>query len=263
MTNLNKLLTNSYETTIGCDPEVFFMKNDNIFPATGLIGGDKEFPRLCVGGAMQEDNVMAEFNTDPVTTYTEFSSKVQTVYNQIEEIAIINGCTIGEQASKNLHQITLDTCEAAKQFGCDPDFNAYTLKRNKTPNPESRLRTCAGHIHIGYETKGGHNLETSAYLTRYLDAYLGTFCVINDMDTRRMSRYGKAGAFRPKPYGTEYRVPSNFWVFKESLRKEVFIRTREGYVAAKLGYRIPADTVRAINLQDKQRCEEILSCLRR
>jgi hypothetical protein len=31
--------------------------------------------------------------------------------------------------------------------------------------------------------------------------------------------YGKAGAFRPKPYGAEYRTLSSFWIFSEPLRE--------------------------------------------
>jgi hypothetical protein len=263
MTKSIALKTNVVETTIGCDPEVFFLRGDNVYPAIGMIGGTKEEPIPCNGGALQEDNVMAEFNTDPVMSANSFDQIVKTVLSEVEKIAITNQCTVGTQASKNINQITLDCFPMSKQFGCDPDYNAYTMKVNKTPDPESTLRTCAGHIHVGYDVDGGHSMEASSYLVKYLDAYVGTFCVLQDKDTRRMSRYGKAGAFRPKPYGTEYRVPSNFWIFRSSLRKEMFKRVREGYLAAKMGYSLPRDVARAINLQDKARCEEILKCLKR
>jgi len=255
--------TKTKDTTIGCDPEVFFMKGGKVYPAIGLIGGNKDSPKPCDGGALQEDNVMAEFNTDPVTNIVDFLSNIDKVYNQIHNIAIENGCTIGIHASKNIKRATLLSYPQSREFGCDPDFNAYTMSRNSTPDPMSLLRTCAGHIHIGYEVEGGHTFESSAYLTKYLDAYVGTFCVVNDKDTRRMTRYGKAGAFRPKPYGTEYRVPSNFWLTSKDFTTEIFNRSREGYRAAKRGVEIPNDVVRAINLQDVERCEEILKCLER
>ena len=34
--------------------------------------------------------------------------------------------------------------------------------------------------------------------------------------------YGKAGAFRPKPYGMEYRVLSNFWLTSDVHMGNVF-----------------------------------------
>ncbi len=258
-----KLLTEVQDTTIGCDPEVFFMRNEQVYPAIGLIGGNKDSPKVCDGGALQEDNVMAEFNTDPVTNVVDFLDKIDRVYKQVEVIANDNDCTIGIHASKNLHPMILLGFPKAKEFGCDPDFNAYTMRTNPTPDPESRLRTCAGHIHIGYDVENGHSLEHSAELTRYLDAYVGTYCVLMDEDKRRMSRYGRAGAFRPKQYGTEYRVPSNFWLTSKDLTTEIFNRIREGYEACKEGLKLPVDVIHAINTQNSKRCEEILLCLER
>lgn len=255
-----KYLTNPAETTVGCDPEVFFLKEGDVFPAIGLIGGSKEAPTLCEGGALQEDNVMAEFNTDPVTTVEEFLVKVETVYKQVEAIANRNGCTVGVQASRNLHPLIPTIYPAAKQFGCDPDFNAYTLRKNITPDPESLLRTCAGHIHLGYDVEGGVTFKSSANLVKYLDAFVGTFCVLEDKDTRRMSRYGKAGAFRHKPYGTEYRVPSNFWLTSKDLTTEIFNRVRKGYEACQQGVLLPDNVQQAIDTQDHSLCKEVLSC---
>ena len=45
-----------------------------------------------------------------------------------------------------------------------------------------------------------------------LDMYLGLPSLIWDRDTKRRSLYGDFGAFRPKPYGLEYRVLSNAWL---------------------------------------------------
>jgi hypothetical protein len=43
-----------------------------------------------------------------------------------------------------------------------------------------------------------------------------------DKGDLRKQLYGKAGAFRPKPYGAEYRVLSNFWVFDTKLTGWVY-----------------------------------------
>ena len=257
-----KYLTKPDNTTIGCDPEVFFInKTGAVHSAIGLIGGNKDFPLVCDGGALQEDNVMGEFNTDPVTNVEDFIFNVNLVYSQLEGIALENGCTIGVFPSKHIHSSLVSMDPKSEEFGCAPDFNAYSMRPNPTPAADTLLRTCAGHIHIGYDVEGGHTLTRSAYLARYLDAYVGTFCVLNDADERRATRYGRAGAFRPKPYGCEYRVPSNFWLKTDELKAQIFNRVRRGYNACKEGRVIPDDTQLAINNRDYGRCKEILKCL--
>jgi hypothetical protein len=58
-----------------------------------------------------------------------------------------------------------------------------------------------------------------------LDLYLGLPSLLLDGDEDRRLLYGKAGAFRPKSYGVEYRVLSNFWVLNPELREYVFQQT--------------------------------------
>jgi hypothetical protein len=40
----------------------------------------------------------------------------------------------------------------------------------------------------------------------------------------RRGIYGGAGSFRPKPYGMEYRTPSNNWTFDSATRQWVFMQ---------------------------------------
>jgi hypothetical protein len=50
------------------------------------------------------------------------------------------------------------------------------------------------------------------YIIRALDCTVGSFIHLWDEDTDRRELYGDWGAFRPKPYGVEWRVPSNKWL---------------------------------------------------
>ena len=50
-----------------------------------------------------------------------------------------------------------------------------------------------------------------AAVAKELDKTLGVASLEWDTDQDRRSLYGKAGAFRPKPFGLEYRVLSNAW----------------------------------------------------
>jgi len=49
-----------------------------------------------------------------------------------------------------------------------------------------------------------------------MDLYLGVPSVLMDKGELRKQLYGKAGAYRMKPYGVEYRTLSNFWIFSDT-----------------------------------------------
>ena len=121
------------------------------------------------------------------------------------------------------------TPDEAKILGCEPDYNAYTGDLNQPPNANTRMRTCAGHIHIGW-TEGKDPLEQIHFedcrrITQALDNSLYIFSHLWDTDTKRRQLYGRPGAFRPKPYGVEYRVLSNAWLKDKTLIDFVFAVT--------------------------------------
>ncbi len=64
-----------------------------------------------------------------------------------------------------------------------------------------------------------------------MDAVLGIPAILLDDGLLRKQLYGKAGAFRPKEYGVEYRSLSNFWVFSPEIIKEL-LRNFKYFVGA-------------------------------
>ena len=58
-----------------------------------------------------------------------------------------------------------------------------------------------------------------------MDLFLGCPSIILDKDNKRRELYGKAGAYRNKPYGVEYRTLSNFWLTSSKLMQWVYKRT--------------------------------------
>ena len=71
------------EITVGADPEAFGVdQKGNIVSMIGKIGGSKHKPLPCKAGAMQEDNILAEFNIDPATTSKQFVHNLQTVMGE-------------------------------------------------------------------------------------------------------------------------------------------------------------------------------------
>lgn len=86
---------------------------------------------------------------------------------------------------------------------------------------DESLRSAGGHIHIGFanivvpfdgDIYGYTPDEQRAGLVRMLDKYLGIPSVLLEPDNKRKELYGKAGAYRPKEYGVEYRTISNFYL---------------------------------------------------
>jgi hypothetical protein len=51
-----------------------------------------------------------------------------------------------------------------------------------------------------------------------------------DNGIERKQLYGKAGAYRPKSYGVEYRSLSNFWIFEPELIRWVWRNTERALV---------------------------------
>lgn len=199
--------------TIGADPELFlFRKDGNVASAIGVVGGSKRRPKkLSDHIKVQEDNVLAEFNITPANSKAEFVSFCLEGLNEVAKLVEPKGYDVRVLASCILPPEELANPKAYV-FGCDPDFNAWTMQMNAPPTPIENLRSAGGHIHVG-GIKQGDVINT----IRAMDLFLGVPSVLMDTDTKRRALYGKAGAFRYKKYGAEYRTLSNFWLQEESL----------------------------------------------
>jgi hypothetical protein len=99
---------------------------------------------------------------------------------------------------------------------------------NKEPDASVGFRTGAGHVTMGW----GNGFEIDddfikvcGAFARMQDATNGLASLLYDQDTKRRSLYGKAGAFRPKHFGVEYRTLSNKWVKSKRLSTYVASRT--------------------------------------
>lgn len=199
---------------LGSDPEVFLCDiNGEPVSAIGLINADKWSPLPIAGMpdgfTLQEDNVALEYGIPPAATEDEFVYNIQAVMAKSREW--IGNLTFSKLSCTIFPKKEMEH-PAAHVFGCEPDFNAWTKKTNEKPQPPHEfMRSAGGHIHV--ETK-----RDPFVFGRYMDLCLGVPAVILDKDgLQRKQLYGKKGAIRPKPYGVEYRVLSNFWIFDEQL----------------------------------------------
>lgn len=219
---------------LGCDPEVFLADiNGQLKSSIDKIGGSKQFPMplpdLGPGYAVQEDNVALEFNIPPAQSkaaFIESISKTMAFLNtQVHEAY---GYMLIKSSAASFPAEELRDPRAL-EFGCDPDYNAWTMEKNPRPKATDKaLRSCGGHVHVGYD-KSQINADR---IIRNMDLFLGVPSVLMDEGELRKQLYGKAGAYREKEYGVEYRTLSNWWIFDESLIAWVWDNTHRAVEAA-------------------------------
>lgn len=200
---------------LGADPELFLQRTSDkkILSAIGRLGGTKKEPvpveELGKGFAYQEDNVLVEYNIPPAGSADSFlrNNKLMLAFLR-NKVKAEHGCELVTKASHVMDDDELAD-PRAHIFGCDPDFNVWTLEDNPKPHATNpNLRSAGGHIHIGLKMGRMDKIA----LGRLLDSTVGLWSVTADPDTQRRELYGKAGAIRDKSYGLEYRTLSNFWL---------------------------------------------------
>jgi hypothetical protein len=226
------------KVTIGADPELFLTSSEGTYvSAVGKIGGSKRRPRKIRedGCAVQEDNVAVEFNIPACTSVDAFVESLNFNLQYLKELAATKyNLQLAFHASASFSDEELDS-PAAQQFGCEPDFNAWTGMRNPRPHSiDPNLRSCGGHVHIGSQLD-------KVQLIKACDVTLGLWSIIHDQDMKRRDLYGKAGCFRPKKYGVEYRTLSNFWIQSESLMRDVYDRTHKAVKLVEDGVKFDED----------------------
>lgn len=208
---------------LGSDPELFLTNQEGKYiSAIGLIGGSKDYPKpvkeLGKGFYVQEDNVLLEFNTPPARSVNKWVSNHTVMLDYLNKTLANKGLKISIDASAIMPEDQLAN-PMAHVFGCDPDFNVWTMQPNPRPGANNpALRSAGGHVHVAFK---GSNVD-KIILGRKLDFFLGIWSVTADEDTQRKQLYGKAGAIRFKPYGIEYRVLSNFWLKNEQYLAKVW-----------------------------------------
>lgn len=264
--------------SIGADPELFLRdeRTGGVVPVVGLIGGTKEKPipmtGMSEGFAIQEDNVMLEFNVPPAFDTTTFSAQIRDALDYVRNVIRITEQNLEldfGQCSRVFTHEQLDS-KQARLFGCSTDFNAHEQGRAlPAPNPDDLIvddgawRFSGGHVHLGY-----NSAVPDFVVAAMCDLYLGLPSISLDKQGVRRTLYGSAGRFRPTSYGIEYRTLSNFWIWDERLRTDIALRTfnlihrLEGDTGElqRLFAEIPwPDVIRAINEEDETRSADLIT----
>jgi len=118
-----------------------------------------------------------------------------------------------------------------------------------------------GHISIGWDNP---EQEDQINMIKAMDATVGLESVLLDDDVERKKLYGKAGCFRFREYGIEYRSLSNFWIktdeslqwaWNTTMKAIDLINSGKIEEVKELGEYI----VEAINTNNKQLAQELLT----
>lgn len=131
---------------------------------------------------------------------------------EIGKIALANDLSVMMAPWATFEWDVLNTAQAGI-IGCDADFDAYESRRNPKVTAEQlgSVRTASCHVHVGFD-EPADPVEKRLWIIKAMDYTIALPGIQQGGDTDAMVRrqfYGKAGAFRFKPYGVEYRTPDS------------------------------------------------------
>jgi len=215
---------NTFNITLGADPETFIQDANEIVSAEGLTeGGTKQDPKPISdqGHMIQEDGIMFEYNIPPCSTVEEWVEHHNFCLNYLKELAAKHNFTLSDKVSGEINPKYLVSPQATT-FGCEPDFNVYLKAENVAPSNDTTLRCAGGHVAVGYPNP---TFAVSETIVKMFDLFVTLPALFKDNDTRRRELYGKPGSFRVKDFGVECRALSNFWIQSDELMKWVFEQT--------------------------------------
>lgn len=208
--------------TVGSDPEFFLQDKTTgrIVVSQGIVPGTKDRVRTLRNGAVHRDNVLCELNPKPATNADGFSSNLHSLMEEVNK-KVLEPKNV-RLLCKTSHMFSMAELanKEASTFGCDEDMGLWDYIHPPTP-PElsGRIRGAGGHIHIGLK---GLTAKRYKQFIKTLDLLISVPLVLIDPDKNRRRFYGLAGRYRDKPYGIEYRTPSNAWCISDNLRRWLY-----------------------------------------
>jgi hypothetical protein len=222
---------------IGGDPEFMIkhLPSDEIVSAIPVIKRDKHNPVDLGGGVrMYSDNVLLETAYPPsssplaaVSTVGRVLRKVQAWLGKEYRLVAQSAHTFSETQLGKKPDVMIGKLPVEWEIGCNPSWNAYKPGDNIPAPFADGLRTGSFHIHIGSPLL--QSWDTRVEAAKMMDLIVGCSGVLFDRDESSLYRrmlYGKAGEFRPTPYGVEWRVLGNYALRSPQLTRLVFDLTQ-------------------------------------
>ena len=209
----NRLSFTDSRSYLGSDPEFFFVKKKEMVPSKDVVPektgeGWSRSPKWVI-----RDGFQGELNPASDTCRQSAGSMIALALIEAKSLADKSGHSI---SFKMGHVVSDKQWKRAtkeeKRFGCSPTMNIYSPRSRIVTGMRERFRAAGGHVHFSLMENQKENLSR---LVAVMDIVVGNTCVMIDRDpnnARRRKIYGRAGEYRVKSYGMEYRVLSNFWL---------------------------------------------------
>jgi hypothetical protein len=217
---------------VGFDIEFALLNTrGKLVSAIPFLCGTKKTPDLVDGGNIQRDNVAFEIAVDYATQCSELIENTRQILqhgtNKIPKGYRLSCIPSGVYTDKELKH------PEAKEFGCDPDYDAKTGTINEFNDVvDPNLRSFGFHVHTGPLL---NTIDPRVHALAS-DLTLGLFSTMKDNSPAalmRRSLYGKPSCYRVKEYGVEYRTLSNYFCKSPRLMKVVWILNYVAYAISR------------------------------
>jgi hypothetical protein len=229
------------DITLGCDPEVFVEHgNNDPFYAFHFLPSKYEPLKTEEGLPVYWDGFQGEFQTRASTDIPKVLSSIRCGLKAVlsaakkkDASAHLSTKTVIDTPASVLEKLNYEWIE----FGCLPSFNVYGISGMGADPFKTENRFAGGHIHFGFN---GEKLSEDAIVTivKVLDAILGVVGVslFENIDNPiRRQYYGLASEHRLPPWGLEYRVLSDAWIFHPALATDILNLARKVVIYALSG----------------------------
>lgn len=201
---------------IGSDPEIFIVNEDNtLSSAIGIFKGTKENPiDIGKGCAVQEDNILVEFNIPPTDNLENFIESINYSKDYIETVLKpLNKKLLYSSSELITDDLLIEN--KSKVFGCSPSYNVLkeettSVEIESLSEEIKKIRSSGFHIHIGYDNPTN---EHNDRLVLCFELFVTLFLLKHDNDKHnRRLIYGLIGDCRDKDYGVECRSLGGYFL---------------------------------------------------
>lgn len=271
-----------HKVKLGFDPEFFLRDKDEGF----IVSADEVLPRRDDPRSFEgrrrskhsvklfADGVQAEINTTNTPSCRHHTSEEQSMaMEHVIDFAEENDLTVDISAAVELDADELDfLSDYARQFGCDPAYNAWADGDEiDAPRGERHpVRYAGGHLHFGkYKSAWKYlfdesNVQKMVQMMDYFVSLPMTMLFGGEDFRLRRRGYGKAGSYRITEHGFEYRTPGPYWLMNTAFSHFAFGQARSAISVVDSGDTDdvksivdPAEVIDAINDADRKRCGQL------